>query len=41
MAKVKHDDLWEAFEFVSSAAPMEHSAYISLDVVESNGESSA
>jgi len=31
MVAVKYDDLQEAFDFVSSAAPMEHSAYISLD----------
>ena len=31
MVAVKYEDLQEAFDFVSSAAPMEHSAYISLD----------
>jgi hypothetical protein len=31
MVAVKYDDLLEAFDFVSSGAPMEHSAYISLD----------
>jgi hypothetical protein len=28
---VKYDDLSAAFDFVSFAAPMEHSAYVSLD----------
>jgi hypothetical protein len=28
---VKYDDLSAAFDFVSSAAPMEHQAYISID----------
>jgi hypothetical protein len=31
MVTVKYEDLQEAFDFVSSAAPMEHSAHISLD----------
>jgi len=31
MVAVRHDDLSMAFDFVSCAAPMEHSAYISLD----------
>jgi len=31
MVAVKHDDLSLAFDFVSSAAPMEHYAYVSLD----------
>ena len=31
MVAVKFDDLSSAFDFVSYAAPMEHSAYISLD----------
>jgi hypothetical protein len=31
MLAVKYEDLQEAFDFVSSAAPMEHSAHISLD----------
>ena len=31
MVAVRFDDLREAFDFVSSAAPMEHSAYVSLD----------
>ncbi len=31
MVAVKYDDLALAFDFVSSAAPMEHSAYISMD----------
>ncbi len=31
MVDVKYEDLSEAFDFVSSAAPMEHHAYISLD----------
>jgi len=31
MVTIKHDDLTLAFEFVSSGAPMEHRAYISLD----------
>jgi hypothetical protein len=31
MVAVKYDDLSLAFGFVSSAAPMEHSAYVSLD----------
>jgi Uncharacterised protein family (UPF0158) len=31
MVKVKHDDLQTAFDFVSSAAPMEHRAYVCRD----------
>ena len=31
MVKVKYEDLLAAFEFVSSSALMEHSAYLSLD----------
>ena len=31
MVTVKYEDLQEAFDFVSSAAPMENSAHISLD----------
>jgi hypothetical protein len=31
MVAVRHDDLSMAFDFVSYAAPMEHSAYVSLD----------
>jgi hypothetical protein len=31
MATVKYDDLTLAFDFVGSAPPFEHSAYISLD----------
>lgn len=31
MAAVKYEDLSDAFDFVSSAAPMEHEAYISID----------
>ncbi|TDG04000.1 hypothetical protein E1N52_32045 [Paraburkholderia guartelaensis] len=31
MVAVRHDNLSMAFDFVSCAAPMEHSAYISLD----------
>ena len=31
MAAVKYEDLSDAFEFVSSAAPMEHRAFISID----------
>ena len=31
MAAVKYEDLSDAFEFVSSAAPMEHEAFISID----------
>ena len=31
MVTVKYHDLWLAFEFVSSAAPMENHAYVSLD----------
>jgi phosphinothricin acetyltransferase len=31
VVKIKYDDLQSAFEFVSSGAPTEHSAYISLD----------
>jgi hypothetical protein len=34
MVAVRHDDLSMAFDFVSCAAPMEHSAYISLDTGE-------
>ena len=33
MVAVRHDDLSMAFDFVSCAAPMEHSAYISLDTI--------
>jgi len=31
MVTIKYDDLSLAFEFVSSGAPMEHRAYVSLD----------
>ena len=31
MARVKYEDLSEAFDFVSFGAPMAHQAYISLD----------
>ena len=31
MVTVKYEDLSEAFDFVSFAAPMEHHAYISID----------
>ena len=31
MVTIKHDDLSLAFDFVSSGAPMEHRAYVSLD----------
>ena len=31
MVTVRHDDLAMAFDFVSYAGPMEHSAYVSLD----------
>ena len=31
MVVIKYDDLSTAFDFVSSAAPMEHHAYVSLD----------
>jgi hypothetical protein len=31
MVNVKYEDLSEAFDFVSFAAPIEHEAYISLD----------
>jgi hypothetical protein len=31
MVAVKYEDLREAFDFVNSGAPMEHSAHISLD----------
>ena len=31
MVAVKYDDLSAAFDFVSFGAPMEHSAYISLE----------
>lgn len=31
MAAVKYEDLSDAFEFVSSGAPMEHEAFISVD----------
>ncbi|SAL81144.1 hypothetical protein AWB68_06042 [Caballeronia choica] len=31
MVAVKYDDLSMAFDFVASAAPMEHDAYVSLD----------
>ncbi|MEM5452352.1 MULTISPECIES: hypothetical protein [Paraburkholderia] len=34
MVAVRHDDLSMAFDFVSCAAPMEHSAYLSLDTGE-------
>ena len=32
MVAVKYDDLSSAFDFVSCAAPMEHNAYVSLDM---------
>ena len=31
MVTIKYDDLSMAFDFVNSAAPMEHRAYVSLD----------
>lgn len=31
MVTIKYDDLFLAFDFVSSAAPSEHQAYVSLD----------
>jgi hypothetical protein len=31
MVTVKYDHLWLAFDFVSSGAPTEHCAYVSLD----------
>jgi hypothetical protein len=31
MVAIKYEDLSTAFDFVSSAAPMEHRAYVSLD----------
>jgi hypothetical protein len=31
MVAVKYEDLREAFDFVGSGAPMEHSAFISLE----------
>ena len=31
MVAVKYDDLSIAFDFVSSAAPLDHNAYVSLD----------
>jgi hypothetical protein len=31
MVRVKYDDLSMAFDFVRSAGPMEHAAYVSLD----------
>jgi hypothetical protein len=32
MVAVKYDDLSMAFDFISSASPMEHNAYVSLCV---------
>ena len=34
MVAVKYDDLSMAFDFISSASPMEHNAYVSLDTGE-------
>src|SRR5260370_42085357 len=34
MVAVKYDDLSMAFDFISSASPMEHNAYVSLDAGE-------
>jgi hypothetical protein len=34
MVAVRYDDLSMAFDFISSASPMEHNAYVSLDTGE-------